>query len=263
MVGATTPRERREMSKLRGRVSFANVMSAIAVFIALGGTSYAISQLPKNSVGKKQLKANAVTTAKIKKAAVTKAKIKNDAVDRLKIRDGAVDGRKISDGAVDGSKVADGSLTESDVNVAKMPFSRVVAKARGSATVNVPTTGFVFFPLENAAYTQAANEDDSYLGAVDVTVQPTCTAPRSVSAVVLLDTNPASPSEADLVAQGGLSDDDGGTLTTRIEMIGSGTRFQPGTAKSRTLSVLLQANCTAGSGITATLAGVDVIGTTG
>ncbi len=38
----------------------------IAVVIALGGTSYAISQLPKNSVGGKQLKKNAVTTAKVK-----------------------------------------------------------------------------------------------------------------------------------------------------------------------------------------------------
>jgi hypothetical protein len=60
----------------RRRLSFANVMSVIAVFIALGGTSYAISKLPKNSVGSKQLKKNAVTTAKIKNKAVTGAKIK-------------------------------------------------------------------------------------------------------------------------------------------------------------------------------------------
>jgi hypothetical protein len=64
------------MSKLRKRLSFANVMSVIAVFIALGGSSYAISKLPKNSVGPKQLKKNAVTTAKIKNKAVTGAKIK-------------------------------------------------------------------------------------------------------------------------------------------------------------------------------------------
>ena len=44
----------------------ATVISLIALFVALSGTSYAISQLPKNSVGNKQLKKNAVTAAKVK-----------------------------------------------------------------------------------------------------------------------------------------------------------------------------------------------------
>jgi hypothetical protein len=57
-------------------LNFANVMSVTAVFIALAGTGYAATQLPKNSVGSKQLKKNAVTTAKIKNGAVTGAKVK-------------------------------------------------------------------------------------------------------------------------------------------------------------------------------------------
>lgn len=51
------------------------VVSMIALFVALGGTSYAAVTLPKNSVGTKQLKKNAVTAPKIKKGAVTAAKI--------------------------------------------------------------------------------------------------------------------------------------------------------------------------------------------
>jgi hypothetical protein len=52
------------------------VIALIALFVALGGTSFAaINALPKNSVGSKQLKKNAVTTAKIKNGAVTGAKI--------------------------------------------------------------------------------------------------------------------------------------------------------------------------------------------
>ena len=52
------------------------VIALIALFVALGGTSYAaINALPKNSVGTKQLKKNAVTSAKIKNKAVTAAKI--------------------------------------------------------------------------------------------------------------------------------------------------------------------------------------------
>jgi hypothetical protein len=54
------------MHKPRVRLTYANVMATIAVFIALGGASYAATQLPKNSVGTKQLKTNAVTGIKVK-----------------------------------------------------------------------------------------------------------------------------------------------------------------------------------------------------
>lgn len=42
------------------------VISCLALFVALSGTSYAVSQLPKNSVGSKQIKKSAVTSAKVK-----------------------------------------------------------------------------------------------------------------------------------------------------------------------------------------------------
>ena len=60
---------------MKPRLTYANVMATVAVFIALGGSAYAF-HLGKNSVGSKQLKKNAVSTAKIKKEAVTAAKVK-------------------------------------------------------------------------------------------------------------------------------------------------------------------------------------------
>jgi hypothetical protein len=63
----------------------AMVVSLIALFVALGGTAYATTSLPKNSVGTKQLKKNAVTGQKIKQNAVVTAKIKNGAVTAAKI----------------------------------------------------------------------------------------------------------------------------------------------------------------------------------
>lgn len=59
------------------RLTYANVMSTTAVFLALGGVSYAATALPKNSVGPTQIKKNGVTTADIKNNAVTGAKVKN------------------------------------------------------------------------------------------------------------------------------------------------------------------------------------------
>lgn len=63
------------MKTLRTRLTFANVTSCLALFVALGGLAVAAG-LPKNSVGSKQLKANSVITGKIKNAAVTGAKVK-------------------------------------------------------------------------------------------------------------------------------------------------------------------------------------------
>jgi hypothetical protein len=51
------------------------VVSLVALFVALGGTTYAATTLAANSVGTKQLKKNAVTSPKIKKGAVTASKI--------------------------------------------------------------------------------------------------------------------------------------------------------------------------------------------
>ena len=54
------------LAHLRSRLTYANVMSTIAVFVVLGGGAYAAATLPKNSVGTAQLKKNAVTAAKVK-----------------------------------------------------------------------------------------------------------------------------------------------------------------------------------------------------
>jgi hypothetical protein len=52
-----------------------NVVGYLALFVALGGVSYAATSLPKNSVGTKQLKKGAVKRSKLAKGAVTGAKV--------------------------------------------------------------------------------------------------------------------------------------------------------------------------------------------
>ena len=47
-------------------MTFANVTALVALFIALGGSSYAALNLPKGSVGATQLRKNAVTSPKVK-----------------------------------------------------------------------------------------------------------------------------------------------------------------------------------------------------
>ncbi|HEX3735750.1 MAG TPA: hypothetical protein VHU86_11440 [Solirubrobacterales bacterium] len=59
------------MKTLRGKLTYANVVSTLCLFLLLGGgAAYAATEvLPKNSVGTKQLKTEAVTPKKLSKAA--------------------------------------------------------------------------------------------------------------------------------------------------------------------------------------------------
>ena len=63
------------MTLFAKRPSPAFVVAVLALLVAVGGTSYAAFNLPKNSVGTKQIKNNAVTTSKIKNGAVTGSKV--------------------------------------------------------------------------------------------------------------------------------------------------------------------------------------------
>ena len=57
------------------RLSYANVMATVAVFLALGGGAYAALKLPRNSVGARQIKPGAITNTKLANGAVTGGKV--------------------------------------------------------------------------------------------------------------------------------------------------------------------------------------------
>jgi hypothetical protein len=54
------------LASVRSRLTFANLVSLLALFVALGGSSYAAFSLPRGSVGTGQLRKNAVTSPKVK-----------------------------------------------------------------------------------------------------------------------------------------------------------------------------------------------------
>jgi hypothetical protein len=78
------------VTSLLSRLTYANVASTLALFIALGGVSYAAVRLPANSVGAKQLKKNAVTGLKIKNRAVSATKIARNAVTGYNVDEGTL-----------------------------------------------------------------------------------------------------------------------------------------------------------------------------
>jgi hypothetical protein len=245
------------MQAIGKRLTYSNVVSTLALFLVLaGGAAYA-AKVPKKSVGPAQLKANAVTTAKIKANAVTTRKIKKNAVANGKIKNGAVES----------AKIADGSVTRTDLAEATLPYSRIVHEARGSSTVAVPTEAgkLAVFPLNGSTYTQEAGRDDSYVGAVDVTISPGCKEERTAIAFLTVDSpNPLLPAAQDIVAWGLYEDKASSQVSARINLgpyIFGGVRFQPGSPTNHTLALTVQGQCKTGTGITATSGAVDVIGT--
>lgn len=83
------------MASFRPHFSYANVTASIALFISLGGVSYAAVTLPRNSVGPTQLKPSSVTGAKIKNNTITGADV----------RDGSLTAKDFAGAATGGSTV--------------------------------------------------------------------------------------------------------------------------------------------------------------
>src|SRR3978361_1178537 len=101
------------MTWLIRKLTYANVMATIAVFVALGGASYAATQIPTNSVGTNQLKNGAVSTAKLQGTSVTTNKIAKEAVTGAKVKLSTL-------GAVPTAKLAENASALGGLNSAQV-----------------------------------------------------------------------------------------------------------------------------------------------
>jgi hypothetical protein len=135
------------VQQIRKRLSYANVMSSIAVFLVLGGASaYAAKK-----IGSHELRGGAVTTAKIKRNAVTASKIKANAITTAKIAKGAVTYGRLANGSVSIEKLVPGFIApaaEKLSHAANISSAGVVLGGSvGIAQANVihPSTGFYCF----------------------------------------------------------------------------------------------------------------------
>jgi hypothetical protein len=102
------------VKQIRKRLTYANVMSSIAVFLVLGGAT----AVAATKIGANELKANTVKTGKIVKEAVTAGKIKNSAISNTKLANAAVTSTKLADNAVTTTKIADKAVTGAKINTA-------------------------------------------------------------------------------------------------------------------------------------------------
>lgn len=101
-------------ARAASKITYANVVASLALFIALGGAAVAAG-LAKNSVGTKQLKPNSVTAAKLKNGAVNSHKLGHGAVVAGKIGGNSIAAGNLQNGSVTSSKLAKNSVTNAAI----------------------------------------------------------------------------------------------------------------------------------------------------
>lgn len=145
---------------IRKHLSYANVMSSIAVFLLLGGGAAIAANQKQKRIGTNQIKASAITAGKIKDGAVTNSKLADGSVTSSKIVDGSISNSKLQSNSVGGNqlqgdsvtgdKVVESSLSEvpSASSANPVAFAKVAANgvldggaSKGITSVNVSHSG--------------------------------------------------------------------------------------------------------------------------
>jgi hypothetical protein len=177
-------------------------VSVAALVVALGGTSYAVAQLPARSVGPKQLKRNAVTATNIKANAISSAKVKDNSLKGRDIDEASLSAVPLATRATTADSVARAGVANLAAGLERVVYrvstvSLPQAPAPGESTEgeatarcdpgqlvvgggvqleqNAPMSVVDGFPNGAAAWTASANNDD-VLAAHSFTVYAICIA---------------------------------------------------------------------------------------
>ncbi len=115
------------MKQIRKHITFANVMSSIAVFLVLGGgAAYAAKK-----IGSNEIKGNSITTGKIKKEAVSASKIKKNSISTAKIQNDAVTGDKVKESTLSEVPSAAKATTATTATIGSSPVAYAHINSEG------------------------------------------------------------------------------------------------------------------------------------
>ena len=103
------------LEQLRSGLTYANVMSTVAVFVALGGSSYAAvkvgtREIRNDSVRSVDIRKNEVSGSDIRKGQVRGSDLRNNDISGSDLRNGSVAGSDIKPGTLRGGHVAPNSI---------------------------------------------------------------------------------------------------------------------------------------------------------
>ena len=211
-----------------------NIVAYVALFAALGGTSYAAVSLKPGSVKSAALANGAVTHAKLARNSVTSINVKKGSLTSANFKPGTI--RK---GAVRGPKGERGATgaagSAGPAGPQGLPGGATVgARARSGGSVTAAKGANTPVALSGNTWTQLANELDLITGTMTVQIPSSCTGSFGNSLVVSVDGTPTTFAVAPSAPASG-------TVTMPFNV---GTLTEPGQSASRTVTASFANSCT-------------------
>lgn len=173
------------MKTLNRHLTVANVLSCIALFVALGTTAVAAMKLGPNQVKSYNIAKQAVTNPKIKTQAVTSGKIKNlginsadlgkNSVVNSKIKKKAVTNNKLGTEAVGSNKLGKNSVITGKIGPEAVASGKIANEAITSSKL---AASFYSQLVRNVAYFSEESANDE-----EVAKSATATCPAGKQAI--------------------------------------------------------------------------------
>lgn len=144
----------------RPGLTYANIVSTLALFLALGGgAAYAASKIHSGDIAH-----SAVKSANLAPRAVHTSKVFKRAITSGKLSVGAVRSNQITDGAVGSQQIGNAAVAPSNL---QFPVFYAAGPSGGSAPV---AAGLNPYPIDDDSWTQRPGEIDVVFGAAAATL---------------------------------------------------------------------------------------------
>jgi hypothetical protein len=174
-----------------------NVVGYIALFAALGGTSYAAVSLTPGSVTNRALARGAVTHTKLAANSVNGANIVNGTVTKADLAAGTLaDLANGSKGAAGGKAGRDATGPAGPVGPAGRAgadgSASIIARARATASVTAPHGATTSVPVDSGTWNQDPGDVDLVTGSVTIKTPSACTGSFGNSLILQVDGAPAT-----------------------------------------------------------------------
>lgn len=190
-----------------------NLVAYVALFTALGGSSYAAVRLSAGSVTSRALAKGAVTHSKLAPSSVTSSSIRNGSLTSSDFAKGMLTGQASSGstgstgsgGATgpngsNGSRGSDGTggpagpagPAGADGAAGANGSSSIVTRAHGTGSVTAPHSNSTAVPIGDDTWSQAAGELDLIMGTATLQTPSSCTGSFGNSLVLSIDGTPAT-----------------------------------------------------------------------
>ena len=185
MGGVAARKRATGVNRLKQHLTFANVLSCLALFVALGGgVAVAAGKMGPGSVKATNIAKEAVTNPKLKKQAVTSGKIKDGNVNAVDLGTGAVINSKLAKKAVTNAKLGSESVGNSKLAKKAVTEAKLAAESVGTgkldneavSSAKLSTTLWAQL-LKNVTYVTETSVNDS---ATTKSVTATCPVGKEV-----------------------------------------------------------------------------------